>query len=112
VRDDRRECGTIDAYSDGEVVKGGAKKRITMWGVSVVNCMSGEANDDGRTDDGVTQPNQEDPGQRPMLKGTVVRYDDEPDECTLHPSEPTEFERTTAWITAKEGSYVSATTWR
>ncbi|OYR39792.1 hypothetical protein DJ82_05085 [Halorubrum sp. Ib24] len=74
--------------------------------------MSGTGNDDGRTDGGVTRPSAEPPDRGPTLEGTVVRYDDKPDECTLHPSEPTERECTTAWITAKEGSYVSAVAWR
>ena len=73
--------------------------------------MSGEANDDGRTGGGVTQPSEAD-SRHPRLEGTVVRYDDRPDECTIHPTDPTEGERTTAWITAKEGSYVCASAWR
>lgn len=73
--------------------------------------MTGEANDDGRTDGGVTRPTEESP-RRPTLEGTIVRYDDRPDECTLHPTDLSERERTTAWITAKEGSYVSASAWR
>lgn len=73
--------------------------------------MTGEANDDGRTDGGVTRSTEEDP-RRPALEGTIVRYDDGPDECTLHPTDLSERERTTAWITAKEGSYVSASAWR
>lgn len=77
-----------------------------------MNNMSGKADDDGRTDGGVTQPNQKSPDRHPMLEGTVVRYDDKPDECILHPSDLTERERTTAWITATEGSYVSAAAWR
>lgn len=87
-------------------------RRITMYGVSLVDSMSGRANDDGRTDGGAAQPSAEVPDRRPMLEGTVVRYDDKPDECTLHPSEPTDRECTTTWITAKEGSYVSAVAWR
>lgn len=83
-----------------------------MRGVSVARCMSGEANDDGRTGREVTQRDGEAPGRRLTIEGTVVRYDDRPDECTLHPADPTERECTTAWITAKEGSYVSASAWR
>ncbi len=87
-------------------------RRITMRDISVVISMSGGANDDRRTDGGVARPGADVPDRRPMLEGTVVRYEDKPDECTLHPSEPTERECTTAWITAKEGSYVSAVAWR
>lgn len=104
--------GPLSGSDEGEVGPCTGKKRITMWGIGVGSRMSGEANDDGRTDGGATRPNQRGPDRRPMLKGTVVRYDDEPDECTLHPPEPTDRERTTAWITAKEGSYVSPATWR
>jgi len=41
------------------------------------------------------------------ILATVVRNGDAPDECTLHPANPTTKERTTVWITAKEGSYLS-----
>lgn len=41
------------------------------------------------------------------ILATVVRNGDAPDECTLHPVNPTTKERTTVWITAKEGSYLS-----
>jgi hypothetical protein len=42
------------------------------------------------------------------LHGHVERYDDAPDECTLFPRNASaEFPRTTAWLTAKEGSYRS-----
>lgn len=47
-----------------------------------------------------------------MLESTIATYDDQPDECTLHPPEPTDSERTTAWVTAKQGAYVSAVAWR
>lgn len=50
--------------------------------------------------------------RRSTLEGTVVRYDDRPDTCTIHPSDPTEHERTTAWITARGEDYVSAIAWR
>lgn len=81
-----------------------------MWSIVVSETMGGEANDDARADGEVPQPNGERP-RRPILEGTVVRYDDEPDECTLHPAD-LDRKRTTAWITAKEGSYVSAAAWR
>lgn len=40
------------------------------------------------------------------VRATIVHYESSPDECTLHPARPPEDEQTTAWITAKEGSYV------
>lgn len=40
--------------------------------------------------------------------GHVEEYDDAPDECTIFPRVPTEdLPRTTAWLTAQEGSYLS-----
>jgi hypothetical protein len=80
--------------------------------MGVVASMSGKANDEGRTGGEVTGPNDGNPGRRLTLEGTVVRYEDKPDECTLHPADPTDRECTTAWITAKEDSYVSAAAWR
>lgn len=42
------------------------------------------------------------------LDGHVERYDDAPDECTIFPRVPSEdLPRTTAWLTAQEGSYLS-----
>ena len=43
---------------------------------------------------------------RETIHATVIRNENQPDECTLHPATPAEGERTTAWITAKEGSFV------
>ena len=43
---------------------------------------------------------------------TIVRYEDSPDECTIHPSRVDDNSRTTAWITALEGSFVSLSTCR
>ena len=42
----------------------------------------------------------------PPITATVVTYDDQRDECTLHPADPAEQTRTTEWITAKAGSYI------
>ena len=44
--------------------------------------------------------------ERWSLKATVVEYENEPNECTLHPIDPPTEDRTTAWITARGGSYV------
>ena len=74
--------------------------------------MSGKPDDEGWTGEEVTQSNSTDHSRRPLIEGTIVRYDDKPDECTLHPAEPTPREYTTRWITAEEGSYVSVTSWR
>ncbi|WP_418286686.1 DUF7511 domain-containing protein [Halorubrum sp. DTA46] len=74
---------------------------------------SGKGPDDyDRTDGGMARMRGEASDRQSILQGTVVRYDDRPDECTLHPRDPTDQERTTAWITAKQGAYVSATAWR
>lgn len=43
---------------------------------------------------------------------TIVRYEDGPDECTIHPKRVNDNRRTTAWITALEGSFVSLSTCR
>ena len=40
------------------------------------------------------------------LGATIERYETEPDICTIHPVNPPERERTTAWITAEEGSFL------
>jgi len=42
----------------------------------------------------------------PSLTATVVEYENEPNECTIHPIDPPTEDRTTAWISAREGSYV------
>ena len=39
------------------------------------------------------------------LEATVVTYDDAPDQCTIYPRAAPEEYRTTAWITASEGTY-------
>jgi hypothetical protein len=42
------------------------------------------------------------------LHGHVEQYDDAPDECTIFPhTASAELPRTTAWVTAEEGSYCS-----
>ncbi|MWV65459.1 hypothetical protein GRS48_11620 [Halorubrum sp. JWXQ-INN 858] len=46
------------------------------------------------------------------IEATIVKYDDGPDECTLHPTDPTESQRLTEWLTAKQGTYVSLASWR
>jgi hypothetical protein len=43
-----------------------------------------------------------------VLHARVEQYDDAPDECTIFPRvASSEFPRTTTWLTAQEGSYVS-----
>jgi hypothetical protein len=41
------------------------------------------------------------------LVSTVVEYDDESDECTIHPLHADDEERVTTWVSAKRESYVS-----
>jgi hypothetical protein len=40
-----------------------------------------------------------------LLRAEVVTYDDAPDECTIFPEDVSEEQRTTAWITARGGSF-------
>lgn len=47
------------------------------------------------------------PDGEATITSTVVRYESDEDECTLHPENPPAETRTTAWITAKRGAYVS-----
>lgn len=49
---------------------------------------------------------------RQQIEATIVRYDDEVDTCTLHPSDPDEENRTTEWITAEKDGYVHPAEWR
>jgi hypothetical protein len=41
------------------------------------------------------------------FEAKIVRYDDAPTECTIFPTDVSERERTTTWLTAREGSYCS-----
>lgn len=50
--------------------------------------------------------------REPLIRATIVQYDDHPDECTLHPDEPDEDSRLTEWITAESGGYLSLMTCR
>lgn len=45
--------------------------------------------------------------QVPMLAAGITVSQNHPAECTIFPPDATDFERLTAWITAKEGSFVS-----
>jgi len=47
------------------------------------------------------------PAQPEQFRAAVVDYDDAPDECTIYPRTVSEDQRTTAWITAREGSFCS-----
>lgn len=38
---------------------------------------------------------------------TVVRYAAVPDECTIHPLNPSDDELMTSWVTALEGSFLA-----
>lgn len=51
-------------------------------------------------------------GHGDAIKATVSRYEDRPDECTLHPADPDTEKRTTEWLSAKRGTYVSLFVWR
>jgi hypothetical protein len=39
------------------------------------------------------------------LTATVVEYEDEPDQCTIHPVNVPDERRMEEWISAKEGSF-------
>lgn len=58
------------------------------------------------------RPSKDRSGRETRLKATFARYDDRPDECTLHPVHPDEERRTTEWMTAKRGAYVALGMWR
>lgn len=45
-----------------------------------------------------------------VLSAEVVSYDDAPDECTIYPEDVSDAQRTTAWITARGGSFCSVDT--
>lgn len=45
-------------------------------------------------------------GREQQITATIVRYEDACNECTLHPVDPEERERTTAWISAEGESYL------
>ena len=53
-----------------------------------------------------------DRNEPPGLVGTVVRYEDAPDEYTVHPPDATEGELVTTWLTAREGAFVDLTEMR
>lgn len=50
-------------------------------------------------------PTGEPDHHEPPIQATIARYDDHPDECTLHPAAPDEDSRMTEWITAESGGY-------
>lgn len=52
----------------------------------------------------MSSPQSHDQQFSPLI-ATVVTYDDAPDECTIHPKSVSDGHRTTAWISAKEGSF-------
>ncbi|EMA67837.1 hypothetical protein C461_08919 [Halorubrum aidingense JCM 13560] len=58
------------------------------------------------------RPSEDSQRQEETIEATFARYDDRPDECTLHPAVPDEGKRTTEWVTARHGAYVSLAVWR
>lgn len=58
------------------------------------------------------RPKKESNSHGEAIKATHVRYNDQLDECTLHPAHPKKEKRTTEWMTAKRGTYVSLAVWR
>ncbi|MFB6097481.1 MAG: hypothetical protein ABEJ74_08845 [Haloferacaceae archaeon] len=42
----------------------------------------------------------------PALRAVVTEYGDHPDECTLYPTDATEAELVTTWITAEGDAFV------
>ena len=65
--------------------------------------------DDKTTHDAENRlPRETDPtGGPPRLAAEIILPRDGPAECTLFPPNLVGFERTTTWITAEEGSFVS-----
>ena len=57
-------------------------------------------------------PTGEPDRHEPPIRATIVRYDDQAHECTLHPEDPDEDTRLTAWITAESGGYFPLTSCR
>jgi len=45
-------------------------------------------------------------------RAIVERYDDAPHQCTIFPADADKSERTTAWITAREPTFVNLNEWR
>lgn len=43
----------------------------------------------------------------PGYMSILEEYDDQPDQCTIFPTDRSDVDRTTTWITAEEGSYVA-----
>jgi hypothetical protein len=52
-------------------------------------------------------PTGEPSERKPLIRATIVEYDDRVDECTLHPVDPEDDKQITEWITAQQGSYTS-----
>ena len=50
-------------------------------------------------------PTGETDQHEPPIRATIVRYDERPDECTLHPEDPDDDSQMTEWITAESGGY-------
>ncbi|ELZ31639.1 transcriptional regulator [Halogeometricum pallidum JCM 14848] len=65
--------------------------------------------DDNATHDAEKRPPRETsrPDRPPGLTAEIVLPRDGTAECTLFPPDSVGFERTTTWITAEEGSFVS-----
>lgn len=47
-----------------------------------------------------------------QIKATIVRYENQVDQCTLHPADPPREQQSTEWMTAEEGGYVYVAEWR
>ena len=52
------------------------------------------------------------PCATPRLELALVRYDDRPDRCTIHPPETTGIERMSTWISVDRSLVVDAATMR
>ena len=48
----------------------------------------------------------------PAVRARIVRYEDAPDVLTFSPVDVGPADRTTAWLSASEGSFVDLTEWR
>jgi hypothetical protein len=62
---------------------------------------------DGEGDRAANAADAADAADRPLLVAELVLSRHRPAECTIYPFDADDLERTTTWVTAGEGSFVS-----